>query len=45
MAKDQGQKLLKLLLERERRRVSGAKTYTAEEMEQLTAELLHTDHN
>ena len=45
MMKDQEQKLLELLLERERRRVSGAKTYTAEEMEQLTAELLHKGHN
>ena len=32
MMKDQEQKLLDLLLEREYRRVSGAKTYTAEEM-------------
>ena len=45
MAKDQGQKLLDLLLEREWRRIFGTKTYTAEEMEQLTAELLHSDHN
>lgn len=43
--KDQEQELLELLLERERRRGSGAKTYTAEEMEQLTAELLHSDHS
>lgn len=45
MMKDQEQELLELLLERERQRVSGAKTYTAEEMIQLTAELLHSDHN